>query len=175
MNEPFRLLVVLLPAVALPWQPAPLEWKELTPKDGSFSVFLPGTPTEHKKTVMSPSGMVEVVLFEVAVPPADGKFVAGYSEFPEASIKPGTEDKRLDNARDGAIASAKGKLVRQKNLLLDKYPGREVVIKIEGKATVLLRLFAVKNRLYQLVVVGNEELLASKEAEKFLKSFKLGR
>jgi hypothetical protein len=168
MNTPWLFFVL---ASSLSMQ---TEWKEFTPKDGSFSVLLPGTPTEHKKTVMSPNGMVEVLLFEVSGP-GDSKFVIGYSEFPEGSIKPGTEDKRLDNARDGAITNAKGTLVRQKNLLLDKYPGREAVFKVEGKGLVLLRLYAVKNRLFQLVVMGNEELLASQDAEKFLKSFKLGR
>jgi hypothetical protein len=167
-------LLLLLTIVAAS-SAAQLAWQDFAPKDGSFTVLLPGKPTEHKKSIKQDSGMVEVLLFEVAVPPGDSKFVVGYSEFPEASIKPGTEDKRLDNAQGGAVASVKGKLVRQKILLLDTYPGRELLIKIDGKSMVMMRLYAVKNRLYQLVVVGSEELVTGRDAEKFLMSFKLAR
>jgi hypothetical protein len=173
MNQTCHLLVVLL-TLAIPSAGAQLEWKEFAPKDGSFTVLFPGTPTEHKKTIMPPGGAVEVLLFEVAVSDG-GKFVVGYSEFPAASIKPGTEDKRLDNARDGAVASIKGTLVRQKNLLLGKYPGRELLIKMDGKTMVVMRLYAVKNRLYQLGAIGSEGVVTSRDAEKFLTSFQLAR
>jgi hypothetical protein len=164
---------LLLLVLSLPSGAAQSEWKQFTPKDGSFVVLFPGSPMEYKKTIKGSDGPVDVLLFEVLVPPGDGKFLVGYSEFPEASIKPGTEDKRLDNARDGAVANSKGTLLRQKILLLDSYPGRELDIKIDAKTMVKVRLYAVKNRLYQLVVFGNDELIHSKEAEKFLTSFKL--
>jgi hypothetical protein len=173
MNRPpllWLLLTLFAPAGA-----AQDDWKEFTPPDGSFTVLVPGKPMEFKKSIKTPGGTVDVFLFEVLVTPGDGKFVAGYSEFPEASIKPGTEDKRLDNARDGALASTKGMLVRQKLLLLNHCPGRELLIKIDAKTVALVRLYAVKNRLYQLVVLGSEELVASPQAERFLTSLKLVR
>jgi hypothetical protein len=173
MNPSFALLLTL--ALATPSGGAQLDWKEFAPKDGGFTILMPGAPTEHKKSIKLATGIVEVVVYELPIPPGDGKFVVGYSEFPEATIKPGTEDKRLDNARDGVVASVKGTLLRQKILLLDSYPGRELHIKTDGKTTVVVRLCAVNNRLYQLLVVGNEELAASPEAAKFMTSFKLAR
>jgi hypothetical protein len=167
MLNSFGLLLLTCPS----WAQA--EWKPFTPQDGSFTVLFPAAPTEHKKSIKVADGTVEAVLFEVLVPASDGKFLVGYSEFPEASIKPGTEDKRLDNARDGAVAATKGTLMGQKILLLDGYPGRELDIKIDAKTKVKVRLYAVKNRLYQLVVLGNDDLVGSKESEKFLASFKL--
>jgi hypothetical protein len=154
---------------------AQTEWKEFAPKDGSFTVLLPGPPNEFKKTVKTPDGAVEVVLFELPVSAGSAKYAIGYTEYPDTAIKPGTEDKRLDNARDGAVASTKGALVRQKILLLDNYPGRELLLRIDGKGAILMRLYAIKNRLYQLVVFGSEEFVGSKDAEKFLTSFKLAR
>lgn len=153
-------------------QPA---WKEFTPKDGSFTVLFPGSPTELKKTVKTPTGVVDVLLFEMSVSPGDGKFIVGWSEFPDGSIKAGTEDKRLDNARDGAVASCKGTLKREKSLLLGGHPGRELHIEIEGKAMVVMRMYAVKNRLYQLVAVGSADWVTSQDAAKFLTSFKLAK
>jgi len=169
-------LLVLLLAAASAQTPIQAEWKPFTPKDGAFTLLFPGTPTEHKKTITTPGGPLEVLYFELDWPGDDGKFLVGYSEFAASSIKAGTEDKRLDNARDGALSSTKGKLKREKSLLLDKtYPGRELVIEIEGKATVLVRLYAVKNRLYQVVVAGTVEQVTSQDAAKFLASFKLNR
>jgi hypothetical protein len=165
---------ILLLAIALDGpQPSQLEWKAFSPEDGAFAVQMPGTPTEFKKTIQTPNGPVEVLVFELAVPASEGKIAVGYSEFPEASVKPGTEDKRLDNARDGAVASSKGKLKREKSLLLDTHPGRELTIEIEGKGMVVMRLYAVNNRLYQVVAVGPADLVTSQDAQKFLTSFHL--
>jgi hypothetical protein len=149
------------------------DWKSFSPKDGAFTVLLPGIPKELTKAVKTATGTADVILFEVFVPPGASKYVVGCSEFPADAIKAGTEDRRLDHARDGAVASAKGKLKREKALLLGTYPGREVFIEIEGKANVLIRMYAVKNRLYETVAVGSAEFVTSKDTAKFLESFKL--
>jgi hypothetical protein len=136
-------------------------------------LLMPGTPAEFKKTVEAPGGAVDVLIYELPVPATEGKFVVSYFDIPEASAKAGTEDKRLDNARDGAVASSKGKLKREKSLLLDTYPGREVTIEIEGKGLVMVRLYAVRNRLYQVMAVGPSDLVTSQDAQKFLSSFRI--
>jgi hypothetical protein len=157
----------------VPGQAAGTDWQALAPKDGGFSILFPGIPTESNKAIKTASGTTNVTLFELKVPPGDGRFVFGYSQLPDSSILVGTEDKHLDNARDGAVASSKGKLIREKSLLLDTHPGRELYIEVEGKAIVLMRMYAVKHRLYQVVVVGSADLVTSQSAAKFLDSFKL--
>jgi hypothetical protein len=169
MKTIFPWLVLALPVTAYQGT----EWKSFSPKDAAFSILFPGPPTEQKNPVKTPSGTIDIYLCEVVT--TEGKYVVSWSEFPADSIKPNTEDQRLNNARDAAVASAKGKLKREKALLLDKYPGRELVIEIEGKPTVLMRMYAVKNRLYQVVVVGSIDMVTSKEAAKFLDSFKLAK
>ena len=175
MKKLFAFCVLVLPlSVTAAQTPIQAEWKLFAPKDGGFTTLFPGTPTEHKKTITTPGGPLEVLYYELDWPGDDGKFLVGFSEFAASSIKAGTEDKRLDNARDGALASTKGKLKREKSLLLDKtYPGRELVIEVEGKATVLVQMYAVKNRLYLVAVAGSVEQVTSQDASKFLSSFKL--
>jgi hypothetical protein len=145
------------------------EWQELSPGDRGFTVQVPGAPNEFKKTI---SGQ-EVVIYEVPLAAMGAKFVVSYSRIPAGAVVAGTEDKRLDNARDGAVASSKGKLKQEKSLLLDQFPGRELTIQIDDKTSVLLRLYAVKNVLYQTAVIGPPDALASPEAKKFFASFKL--
>jgi hypothetical protein len=173
MRYTLLLLLVVIPPIAP--QLSADDWKSFSPKDGAFSVLFPGKPTEFRQSIKTAIGPAEALLYEVAVPPGDRKFMVSYSEYEQASIKPGTEDKRLNNARDGLIASVKGKLKREKSLLLDNYPGRELYIEVEGKANVLIRLYAVKNRLYEAVAAGGADFVTSKDAAKFLESFKLGK
>jgi hypothetical protein len=165
--------LLLLPVAA---QPAgKVDWKPFSPKDGAFTTLFPAPPEEHTKPINTPQGMLDLVYYEAEMPGRDGKLLVGFTEFAASSIKAGSEDKRLDHARDGAVASTKGKLLREKSLLLDNYPGRELEIEIEGKARVVLRLYAVKNRLYQVVVAGSPEFVASPDALKFLTSFKIAK
>jgi hypothetical protein len=158
---------------ATPRGQAKLDWQSFSPSDGAFTVQVPAKPTEFKKTMQSPQGEVQVTVYESAVPGSDGKFILSVSQYPEGTLKAGTEDKHLDNARDGAVASVKGKLKREKSLLLDSYPGRELTIEIEGKSPIILRMYAVKDRLYQLAAVGPQELVTSQDAAKFFDSFKV--
>ncbi|HYV34315.1 MAG TPA: hypothetical protein VE988_01345 [Gemmataceae bacterium] len=173
MRKPILFLLLSVSSVLA--QPPAGDWKPFSPKDGAFSIQMPGTPNEHKKAVKSGSGATEVILFEVPVPPGENTYAVGYSEYPKDSIKAGTEDKRLDNARDAAKTTAKGKLKREKSLLLEAYPGREILIEIDDKKAVKVRLYAVNNRLYEIVAVGSPEFVASAETAKFLESFKLGK
>ena len=79
-----------------------------------------------------------------------------------------------DSSRDGAVANMEGKLVSEKNVKLGKHPGREIRINVaEGKRLFRVRVYLVEQRLYQVVVFGTPETATSKDADKFLDSFKL--
>lgn len=149
---------------------APKEWKPYQSKDGGFQVILPGKPLESRQLVKSGLGTLEVtmLLFEHK---KEGAFVVSFANFPEGAFKGGDDEKRLDFARDGAVASSKGKLKSEKKITLDKYPGRELVIESPTKGTVRTRIFAVEKRLYQTIVAGPAAFVHGKDAERFLSSF----
>jgi hypothetical protein len=168
-----RFLLPLTLPLVLGGAQDPAEWKPFVSKKGGFSVTLPAEPTEQVQTVKTPAGPVDVVLYLI-----DGKkdtvsYVVGYSQFPEKALQTGTSEKRLDNARDGAVQSAKGKLKEEKKVLLGSYPGRELLIESETGGFVRTRIYAVRNRLYQTMVIGNKESIESRAAGAFLDSFKL--
>ncbi len=151
----------------------PAAWKPFSSPAGHFTVLLPGVPLEQKQSVKTSIGTVELILFILEVKKAQGSYVVGYSELPEPAVQVGTEEKRLDNARDGAVASAKGKLKSEKRIALQGHHGRDLLIEVDGKHVIRTRFYAVKNRLYQVLAVGPADWVAARESSKFLDSFKL--
>jgi hypothetical protein len=90
-------------------------------------------------------------------------------------VPAGQEHRRLDQARDGAVQTAKGRLRWEKKLAIEGKPAREFFIATETGHAARVRLVADRNRLYQLMVVGNTRFLDSPEAGRFLDSFRLAK
>jgi hypothetical protein len=163
--------VLLAAALGFGQQP---EWMPFTSSAGKFRVLFPGEPTEQKESVKTPAGVVEVTTFFVEQQLEQVNYVVTYARFPAAAVKAGSEAKRLDNARDGAVARMKGKLKSEKRIALQKqYPGRELLIETPDKRRVRGRIYAVGDRLYQVLVLGPAAVVDSKETSRFLDSFQL--
>lgn len=149
-------------------------WVTVAPKDAGFVMQFPAAPVEDRQDIKTPAGdvTVNVLIHEIK---NQGTLAVSYSLMPEGALKAGTDDKRLDGARDLAVQSAKGKLKSEKKIKQDGYPGRELVIEGDGKTPVAVRtrIYAVKDRLYQTMASGSKTFVTSKEADKFLNSFKL--
>jgi hypothetical protein len=152
----------------------PANWKVNVSKDGNFSVAMPGTATETKKPVKTATGQLLVTML-VAEGRDESLFVVSFSDFPEKDVKKETVDKRLDYARDGAVSSARGKLRSEKIIKLDEaQPGRELIVEKDGAVVAKIRIYVVKNRLYQVMVLCNGAG-SSKEAGIFMDSFHLNK
>lgn len=151
------------------------EWKAFEPKGLGFHVSVPGDPEATEQTIKSLQGPIEVRTF--TVPSAEGTYVVGVTEHPESAVPAGRDQARLDQAREGAVKSVKGRLRSQslKNLVIDGKPAREFFIATETGHAIKVRLIADRNRLYQLMVVGNTRFLDSPEATRFLESFRFAK
>jgi hypothetical protein len=146
-------------------------WKPFTSKEGGFTILFPGVPAESKQEAKAPTGTVTVTFF--VAEQGGVTYIAGFSVFSKETMKSRTEQKRLNNARDGAVAAAKGNLKEEKRIhLAKKYPGRELLIQAE-KGFIRSRIYAVENRLYQTMVMGTKQQTDAKEATDFLDSFRL--
>ncbi len=146
-------------------------FKPFASKAGRFSVLLPGDPKEQVTTREVDSAKLELHAFVVET--NDGTaYIVGYNDFPtgsDATATPDTE-KVLNGARDSAATNWHGKLERESKISIDGFPGRELRIKVEGGAFDL-RIYLVKNRLYQILVGGSDVPPAT--VKKYLDSFKL--
>lgn len=155
----------------------PAGWRSFAPKDDSFTVALPFAPIEKKQQLKAPEsdGMIDVSLYlceSVKAGMNEGTLVVGVSEYPAALVQ-GGEEKRLKHARDGAVQNAKGKLFHERKIALAGNPGRELWIDIGEEKTIHIRLFAVKQRLYQTMAIGTKDFIETKEVAAFMDSFKL--
>jgi hypothetical protein len=153
----------------------PQGWRVFTSKEGSFSVKLPGAPEERKQRVTTATTTLDVYLFLVEAKEEGAAYVVSYSDLPADEVKPGAENKRLDLARDGAVEKARGKLRSEKKIELDGFPGRELVIETPKDVVIRMRLYAVKQRLYQAMAMGPGGFAQSKDATLFLDSLRLGK
>jgi hypothetical protein len=173
MKQRLLGLLLVLPLVMVGGaQKADLKFKEFAPKGAGYSIQMPGEPKEQKHSVKTPVGTIDIIMYAVE-PDPNASFVLAYSDYPDAALKGATDDQRLDGARDGAAGNVKGKILSEKKITLGKYPGREVVIEIPTKGQLRSRMYMVDHRLYQVMVGGTKELTTSKDADKFLGSFKL--
>src|SRR5262249_418176 len=135
------------------------------------SVSMPAEPMAKKQSVKTATGVLHVVM-HVADGRNDSNFVVSYCDLPASDVKKDI-DKRLDQARDGAVAKVRGKLRSEDVIKLKGHRGREIVIEKDGEVVVKMRIYLVKNRLYQVMVLGNTNVFATKDVSNFLDSFRL--
>jgi hypothetical protein len=170
MKWSFVFLVLAITATSITAADPPA-WKEFVSKEGKFKVLMPGTPKESEAETESDFG--KGVLHMNSLAASGMMFAANYSDFP-TEVKKVPLKQIYDSSRDGAVANMEGKLAKEKDIKLGDHPGREVLIDVAGgKRLFRARVYLVGQRLYQVVVFGTKEAATSKDADKFLDSFKL--
>ena len=168
----FGLLVTVSAfLLATGFHPKPAQsWIEFNSKEGGFSILMPHKPARQNSPTSTDVGTVDIVIFTATT---DGAFYGViYSDFPSVPSNDVEINKRLDKGRDGGIAQAKGKLVSETRITLDGFLGREIKAKLD-EGYLLARVYSVKQRVYQIIMAGNEADLASENAKRFFNSFKL--
>lgn len=146
-------------------------WKEFTSKEGGFSVLMPGTPKHTKDNL--PAELVQHS-FMLQLDGDHVTYLVAYIDYPKPAL--GSADKikkRMDVSRDGLVQPMKGKVQDEKTISLKGHPGRSFTTKLPDGGTWPIRIYAVKQRIYQLAVMNDKGHGSSKEALKFLESFTL--
>jgi hypothetical protein len=162
------------PKAAKPVQP-PAGWQVYRSKDGGYTVWLPGAPTESRTEVATATGPYELRQAILKDLLSGLHFQVNYSDFSNR-IFPDAEA-ALDAARDGALRNVKAPLLSEERIKLGSNPGRELRIAIPGGKGLLMRVrfYLVGQRNYQLLVAGPATAAEGPAAEQFLRSFRLER
>jgi hypothetical protein len=78
------------------------------------------------------------------------------------------------NAIDGSVKNYHGKLLIEKIIEFEKYPGREIKVDFkEGLAIVKMRCYLIKNRMYILTTITETKKDFNQSINKFMDSFTL--
>ncbi len=145
------------------------EWTEFTSQDGRFSISFHGKPIEREQEIPTPVGNLTAKMFIGFGAHRDGTFVAAYNDYPNQV----DAETRLEAVKSGIIGRLKAKIISEKKITHDTYPGREVLLDAPSIGRYRTRFYMVDLRLYQLAVGGTENFVKSEEADQFLDSFKL--
>jgi hypothetical protein len=126
-------------------------WKKFTSLEGKFSIWFPGDP-ECTNVVVGISG-VDLTTPCYFVWNRQMEFAANYSVFPKILEKL-TPAQKYDICQ-AAVGRDVGKIVFQKDILIEGYPAREFEYDVVGKVNYSGRveLLLVNDRLYQLIFI----------------------
>jgi hypothetical protein len=144
------------------------QFKETKLEDGKVKVLLPAAP--EVLTQKLPNG-TPVKIYQARGTKA--LYIVATMDLPETANE--AEEKlqeRLDRARDLAVQNAKGKLLKETRIqLAKKQPGREILIELPaGQGVARQRFYLADGRMYQIMIVGSQEVVSAAAATKFLDS-----
>lgn len=150
------------------------EWQAFAPRNGGFSVSLPGSPKAERK--VSKEGGSQTVDQDYELETDTSLFKIGYQEYDARSAKLVKVDELLDEVSKAAVGEMGGKNARPSKVSLNGFPGREVAAKIEEgghSGTVRLRVFWAGRRLYMQLAAFADSPHASTDAARFISSLRL--
>jgi hypothetical protein len=162
-----RLGCILL-AVALCGCHAELDWREVAPHEGGFSVLLPARAHEASRPLAGFKG--DPVMHLWSAKAADTLFGAGYVDFDA------TDARMLAAIRDALVRNIGGKIVAERAVKTGVTEGVEFVAEgsISNAPAVLHgRVLVSARRVYQLAVIGPAHSVTAADREMFLESFRL--
>ena len=150
------------------------EWKQVAPPGIGFRALMPGTPLLKQQTQETPAGKVDVYKFTVKTKGRKGIFMIVLVRFPEEVVRQiGGVEKLLGVGRKDVLAASKGRVGGEKRVVLDGCPGLELELLPSDGAAITVRIFATKNRLYEVSVYASKFRLKSEDVSRFFDSFKL--
>lgn len=145
------------------------DWLKFKSTEENFMISIPSEPKQERNNHKGPFGNGHHIY---SVESNNISYTISYSSF-DSPITDSKEVKRiLGLSRDMVRMVTNGSVVSDKEIDLEGFPGREVRIE-KDKRLWILRVFIVKERMYQLTTTQPKAKAESSETVKFYESFKL--
>jgi hypothetical protein len=162
-----RLVAALVACLCLGFQ---AKWQVYRSVEGRFSILLPAKPQASERPLQTNQGVVQRRV--IAVQMEHEAYSVTYSDYSSGDRKVNAQP-ALQAARDALVASSKGKLIEEKPMTLDGYPGLSVRIATKSEMVVRGNLILADSRLFQVLVMAPKERIDTADVAKFLGSFRL--
>jgi hypothetical protein len=159
-------------------------WIEFQPQGGGFAVSMPATPESNVRTVKTASGDAQEHVFLVADAPyptvyrrllgIPSGFYVSYRDLSRPPATDGEAQAIFEEERNRFVAEGKGKVLRQQ-VAVDCQECRvlEFVMQGDGDIYARVRLYLVRDRLFQVGVGTSQRQVSSSSADRFFASFRL--
>jgi hypothetical protein len=160
-----------LPHRTLEPKPFP-DWQEVSSEEGRYSVVMPGAPTQTTDTGQTPGGSADV---HYAVSEGQGRqYGVSYVDYP-AGFFEGLSLNVISENMSKMLSSQNGySILGDSAVRAGGHEGRELRAESQdGKTSMRIRLFVVKDRMYDVTVLGAGEEAFSPEPDKFFDSYTL--
>jgi hypothetical protein len=155
----------------------PKGWKVFTSAEGGFSILLPGTPEEVVRELTYPFGKAQGHFFNLST---FATFGFSYTKLPIDVEASGMAKGFLDQARDGFVASSKGKPLDETEIELEGHPGRLLKMELPGGDIFRQKVIVVGSHVYQMVFISRDKGVPpavlnyhESAAKRYFDSFKL--
>ncbi len=136
------------------------EW--ITFKTEGCSIQLPGGPRFESRTINSIAGELTMNAYvydaskKIMLHDDDFVYMIGAIEYPDSLMNSDDKERLPDffkNGIDGALNKVNGKLLEEKSIDIDGFPGKEIRMGImEGAGVITCRFYIVKNKMYIIQV-----------------------
>jgi len=180
MNYIRKISFLLLTTFSLMGFKDSTDWYSFESVSGRFSIEFPQKPDTSSQVMKSPIGQLTMylVIYEPKETPDDNfAYIVGHTVYPDSVInseKKSMVDGFFRSAVDGAVSNVKGKLLTEKKIELDGFPGREVTVDFQnGQAVILMKCFLVRNVMYILETISESGKENNTSSSHFYQSFKL--
>ena len=141
--------------------------------DGHFAANFPAA-VKRANRIVDRDDIGQIATFQVYASLGAVAFMVSYSDYPEGYVASTGAAAVFKGAAKEAADSAKGTIRSQDNCKLGNVGGLEVVIDGADRGSVQrIRLYAVGDRLFQVMYAGPPDSEAGKAAVDFLDSFRL--
>jgi hypothetical protein len=139
-----------------------------TAPDGSFQIAFPGVPTVTRTSANPRIAKVSGAMY--LVDQGDRAYMVVFSRF---SKKRTDAKKELDAGRDNTIRSLNAKLIRENDIAVEGYPGRDLVLDMGDGSAQRVRYFVTDYDLYQIILGVPKDEALTDNAERYISSFHL--
>lgn len=135
----------------------------ITSKDGHFSVALPpGFKDVEMDQESLETGMGPIKIVNYTASKDDNACIFGSSEYPPQILAmiEGKENDVLEGAQQGVLANMNGKVEKQSDVTVGKYPGRHIYFsaQVDGQTVYgKLQLVLAPPRLFHQMFISNQE------------------